>query len=1501
MPLPGGSSAKLGVGYEALWTVLQFTDILSERIHSIRLEPPGDEGKGVEFCTQQGKTKIYHQVKRQKTTTGRWTIADLKEMLAVFGEKLTAPDTECVFVSQHSAYQLEELSFRAQKSESFEEFERDFLNAELHRQSFQQLCDCWKKYSSSEVYEALKRVTCHTIDEDTLRGHVRGRLQLVVEGEPDNALDVLAQMTTSGTYMQQTVYARTLWKQLRDRGYRSRDLGKDAGLFQSVTRATDRYLKPLKDMAIGGRSISRQEACKVVENLLSESPNKCTLVTGDAGVGKSGVIVQVVEELRTAGWHVLAFRVDRLMPTQLPDEVGGQLVLRGSPALCLAAVSKKQRSVLVVDQLDAVSNASGRHPEFFECIDEIIDQALRQPQCHVILACRGFDLAYDYRLGRLKKAKRIDQEIKVAPLTPETVKEVIREYGQNPKGFSETQIKLLSIPLHLWLLGEALKAPDVEPSNLNDVTALYDAFWRHKQTALERLSRIPIRWTEVIERLRDQMNENESLIAPAEILDDYDRDVRLMTSENVLVKDGNSYAFFHQGFFDYAYARSFFRKGKKLIDLLKDGEQTLFRRSQVKQILTYKRSRGVDESYIEDLRHCLNDSKIRFHIKDLVFKWLGRLSDPCSEEWQILKTLLENEDWCKKSDPADKAKQHIWRLLHGSVAWFNVLDAEAEIEKWIESLDDEIVDRAVFILGGVQKDIADRVAVLVGPHLNESERWNQRLVYLVQVGDAGAGSEFFAMTLRLLDEGLLDESKRSIIVNSDFWSVFSQLPQHHPECACEMIAHYLERRKKICLEAGDTNPFEKSIPESQFAKHFFMETAERVPQQFVEQVLPFMLQVIEQNLYGGDLVPYRDVIWSTRLFSQKTDSVDEVILGAMEQALCSLASRQPPALRTVIEPLRDSKHDTIQYLIERAYAANGEEFGQEAAAYLLEGTFRMESGYSTEPRWATRQLLESITPHCTAGQLDRLEDMIMEYYPEWERGPDIRRKHGYTQFVLLSGMAESRLSDEALKRLAELRRKFGRDFPEPPREGRWGSVHSPIPKQAALKMSDEQWLRAMSKYGRVRTPREDNDFFKGGSFELAGVLEEQTKAEPERFANLLINKMSDELIPDYFNAILRGIAGADLGVQKIVDVCDRCHSLPGHPCGRWICSLVEKSARLPLPGHVVEILEWYACHDPDPDPAYASGMGLWQDGVNSVRGSAAMALGRMLFEDDSRTPSVLPILERMVDDPSLAVRSCVAYALTAAWNHDRDVSVRLFKRLTNCDQDLLGTEPVEHYLTYALRSHFDSLETLVSRMLESDIESVRQVGARRACVAGLTMPAARPLMRSCLEAGTLEKAEAAKIFGENLPYADFRAACENQLIKLFHDSDEKIHEAAGRCFFTLAKNQIGNYSGLVKAYVKSPAFDTYPNALLVALERSTGKLPDGTLEACEKFLALFGEEVFDIQTSTAALAESAGTIVVRLYTQGGPAATRSKCLDFIDRMALLRGYGLGRVLSEYDR
>ena len=1499
MPLPGGPAEKFGNRYEGRWTVACLLDVMDEKADSIRLEPPGPEEQGFEFWITKQGVREYHQVKRQHSN-GRWTLHTLERdsVLSNFTAKLQNSKVHCVFVSAYSADQLAELSERARDSVSWEEFNATFLSADKWRKNFVHVRRSLSGMPEQETYEQLKRVRIRTIDESTLLSMIESRASTLVDGNAANVVDVLAEMASDRVHDELT--AHDIWTHLESREFHRRRWDKDPRVLKAIEEANQRYLNHLRDQAIKDTVLPRQEVQTVCARLNESSEKAGVLVTGEAGIGKSWVMLQVVEELLVAGVLVVAFRADRLEFTQLPDKVGKQIELPGSPANVLAAVSQGKPCVLVIDQLDALSLASGRNTELFDCVYEIIQQAQAHTNMRILLACRKFDLDNDHRLRQLTGSDGIAETVVVERLTHETVRKIVACLGLDADSLNSKQLDLLSIPLHLKLLSVLEKDEEIRALNFETAQDLYDRFWDHKQEMLEERLGRTVRWTKVVYTLSDYMHENQTLSAPEVKVEEWKRDTAAMVSGNVLVLENKRYSFFHEGFFDYAFARRFAGGTQSLLDLLASDEQHLFRRAQVRQILLYLRDTECDR-YIANLEKTLTSPDVRFHIKQVIFALLADLSEPAKEEWEVISGFA-GKDF---SDPMTRLA---WATVRRP-PWFQLVDSLGLVRQWLDDPDEAFVDRAVTLLRVAQRQLPDSVAELAEPYVGRSERWNNRLLQLAVWADWSQGRRFLELVLRLIDKGIFD----AIADNSDFWRKLYGLQSTHPEWGCEAAGHYFNRQRRLSINAGQPNPFDYNdgaISKNHSAERTLNELAGNAPVSFVREVMPFMQAVIEDcasRERGGLLL---DPIWSFRFFQNGYDT-QAALLHAMETALSKLAIHQTELYRAVIEPLRESPFETFQYLLSRSLAANGPLFADEGVDHLCRRPEHLHIGYSSNTHWAARQLIESISPHCSDEKLKQLETLLLGYYSDWERRNPIRNRFGHAQFTLLDGIIETRRSEGVIKRIEELQRKFGRQDPPSPEPMEFQRIQPPIPEDAAQKMSNKHWLSAIRKHDTDCDDFTQDGRYVGGALELSRLLEDRVKHEPMRFAELIL-KFPDQANPSYFEAVLSGLSDTDLDIETIVRVTERCHRIEGRPLGRCICDPIASAAQDDVPPKALDLVAWYATEDPAPqqelwrtpaspggDPFY--GGDILTNGINTNRGRAAQAMARLIEADHSRIAHLKPALEKMVQDHSIAVRSCVAQVLLVMLRHDRALAVELFRQLCNTEDALLQTRFIERFLMFALQTHFRELSHILERMIASQAPDVASAGARQACLAALDLSEAADMAELCLSGTEAQKIGAAQVMAANIQTATYRSFCEDALIRLFNDCNDDVRSEAARCFINFEGTQFEEYEHLIAQFVSSDAFQQNYAHLLMALEKTTVQLPEVTLSACERFVDMAGRATSDIGTETAWSADSATKLTLRIYQQSSGDTIRARCLDLVDKLMEHDADEINRALEEFER
>lgn len=244
--------------------------------------------------------------------------------------------------------------------------------------------------------------------------------------------------------------------------------------------------------------------------------------------------------------------------------------------------------MLLIDQLEAVSLASGRMPQTSEVAADLIREAAAFPEMHIVLACRKFDVDNDYRIRALAASDGVSQ-LEVTPLSDEQVNAAVAAMGLPTATLTETQRRLLRIPLHLDLLRTI--ADQLGALSFSSSRQLFDAYWDCKRRDCEEW-RPGIRFAATIGLVAETMSTRKRLMILRTILDHggMQADGDVLISSNVLVLDGSQLAFFHEAFFDYAFARQLINREQTLIEFLLAGEQQLVRRSQVRQILMHLRT-----------------------------------------------------------------------------------------------------------------------------------------------------------------------------------------------------------------------------------------------------------------------------------------------------------------------------------------------------------------------------------------------------------------------------------------------------------------------------------------------------------------------------------------------------------------------------------------------------------------------------------------------------------------------------------------------------------------------------------------------------------------------------------------------------------------------------------------------------------------------------------------------------------------------------------------------
>ncbi|HYQ68064.1 hypothetical protein [Actinophytocola sp.] len=1216
----------------------------------------------------------------------------------------------------------------------------------------------------------------------------------------------------------------------------------------------------------------------LVDRLTSGDVRRVLVVHGQAGSGKSTVVVEAIDRVLAMGWAVSAVRMDAVEQVVLSAQaVGGVFELSDSPVVSLASAAEESPSLLVVDQLDAVSLYSGRMPDSFDAVTEMLEQAQAYPAMKVLVVVRTVDLHNDPRMRSLLDDPSSAESVEIGELTPDAVRQALTEAGVNPKNLDTATSTLLQVPLHLAIF---LHLPvEARTSTYRTLPELYEQFTRQIRRVTEKDA--PAAWQQTTNTLVSYMSDHESLQAPSAVLDGVPIGaVSALVSAGMLVDDGATMAFFHETYFDFLFARAFVTQGRDLHDFLATSGQHLFRRGQTRQVLEHLKA-VAPERFRQTVVRLMASDTIRVHLLDIVLNVL-RAHHPTAEDWLALEPLAFN---------GTRRTRRLVGLLR-LPQWFDAADATG---RWEDLLSDPTTaDVAVNQLVIAARDRAERAAELVRPYIGVSNTWNNWLRVMVTWSLTPG---LVDLAVELIDRGLLDDVRGSIAINSDFWSIVSTVKHEDPAGAARVVGAYLRRAWDRALIAGRADPFHSGYLSDTTGggETTIKDIAIAAPEQVLAEVLPFISTILDVTATSDSPDDLRHGrLWRYRTLGPHT--VHDALFEGVEHALITAAPHLHAAADPLIHRLATSDLEPMRFLACRAYTALADQAANEAVDWLLTDSHNLRLGWLDSPAWATRQLIEAATAHCDDDRIEALSTRLLDHYPARELKAENLRLRGHRQYELLSAIRHDRLPELPRRRLQELDRKFGPASLAPPQPMKFEFVPSPVPERATPFMTDENWDQAIRTY-RDEQSRWVDTGFSGGAPELAALFGRQAASEPERFAQLVLT-LDHNTHPAYLEHAIEALTGT-VPADLLAQVCVQARTIADEAVGQVICRAIAAVAAEAVES-MIDLLEHYA-HAEDPNtadtsvPDYSSDSyqpnWLEDAAINCVRGLCARAIGYLLTAQPEHAQRLLPTIAALAADPVLAVRAQAARAVRALLTTHPEQALQLADTLfTDTEPTIFDSDNSMKLLLATLKHSGDHFTQYLAKCLTAATPIADRAGQIWAvALINKQLSATSPIDPAALPPAA--KNGAAKVFA-NMPNA------RPEFVKaFFNDEDPEVRKTATNAMRHLKHIDIATARDLVASFTSSAAFPENYNTLFHTLEQSTSLLPETLLAASTRVIDTAGDDLGDIRTAAAAISRDIITVVLRLYHQGDR-HTRTACLDIIDRLSDVGALGLDEALSD---
>ncbi|MGE0051119.1 MAG: NACHT domain-containing NTPase, partial [Arcobacter sp.] len=363
-----------------------------------------------------------------------------------------------------------------------------------------------------------------------------------------------------------------------------------------------------------------------------DSDDNLLVITGKAGIGKTALLSKIQSNLIENDIAYLSIKSDKF-DIEKKDSIskffGVENILHS-----IKQLARKEKVVVLIDQLDALSLTMSSNQKTIHIILEFIEQLKYISNLKIIVSIREYDLKNDPLFKNLDNSNIINTQL----LNLGYVNTKLKSYIKESTKLNNTLIELLRTPLHLILFIE-LYPNDNSCISIKTLQDLYNKFWEQKIKLINKDIRKNI--IELLSSIVQKMNEIKKIEVPILYFEDEVEELNLLFSNGILKQENNKISFFHQTFYEYVFAKDFMKKNISLFEYILTTSQDLNIREQFKQIIQFLR--GTDEDkYLLELENILYSDKIRFHIKLLLISYLGSLENPTNEEFIFIQKLFRD-------------------------------------------------------------------------------------------------------------------------------------------------------------------------------------------------------------------------------------------------------------------------------------------------------------------------------------------------------------------------------------------------------------------------------------------------------------------------------------------------------------------------------------------------------------------------------------------------------------------------------------------------------------------------------------------------------------------------------------------------------------------------------------------------------------------------------------------------------------------------------------------
>lgn len=1183
-----------------------------------------------------------------------------------------------------------------------------------------------------------------------------------------------------------------------------------------------------------------------IKSPLGKNEQPVVLLVGGAGSGKTVILKDVFLKLKETNVPAIALKADRLYAKSIPD-LQNKIDLEDSFEKIVRTLSEvSERVVVLIDQIDALSQSLSAKREYLDAYNLLVRKLIVIDRVRVVISVRAYDLDYDNELKFYKNQK----SFKVGLLDADRVTQVLTKLGIRENEVPRQLLNLLQTPHHLNVF---CKVYDSQ-TNLRSIITLHDLY---ESLWIQQIAKVPTtspassdKCQNLVFTIAEHMHGEQRISTLSKtFFGSFPDEIEYLKSSGIVTETDKEIQFFHQTFFDFAFAKQFVQSGNAVTNYILENHQGLFIRSSLKMIIGFLREQDHTE-YIKALETILLSSQYRFHIKLMLLNLLGFEEAPTTKEKQLVKYRIL---------PSKELKIPFLESVTGN-SWFTFLLEEGELNKLITQnigWSNKLAER--------NWGYADKVVEKVKTQLrykNTSEKWDEqinllRLILIKQLPKSRQSvCDFLLNCSEFKGKSKFIFQMLYHVKEWDIPVVFKLFEKYEAEAVAYRFDYYkiledalnfnvdwvLQKYKAHCLNKleaikgfNDKHHFEHQ-DEELLNKLFEVDTIKTIDFAFdiIKRISAKTSEEDKSKLYMDLYFWMFD--YERHGHSHGYEAIYHLLIDKVQEQ----AEQTTPWFDQFLAEQQNSNSITILRLLFFGLLANPAHYANEI--FQLMELFHQKDGLDGEDKiqFQFRQLLKEVYSHFDNAQKKQIDRILLSLQSKYElniyqdeNGKKYHRLkwYGHKKYLYLSKVPKNELYERPVlkKVFLELERKFNKVTDREPNKIRMSWVGPPMDSSAYDKMTFEQWEQTFEKYDAEYNAEFASS--RGSILEHSRAFQAEVKIRASHFFPFIENLIDKNKVPyQYIVAGLTGLKEAKYDpaeVQRIYKKAlhisfDREYTL----YFVWVSSYFIESKILDQ--DVLEYLIEIAKNHPDPEGNTIRNDAL-MDGANNMRGSAAGRISEVYFNPAFEN-LVFEALYQIAQDSNLSVRVAIMPRLAMLMNLNEQKTLEVFLKLVSTNEP----EIMKHSIwsvQYLLNNNFDKLNDYFQRAIKMD--TIQDTIAVVLGVAWLKeKEGSYQLLNSLLKISDDAKAKlvdmAVKNLGDNKE--SVRTKCRQIFLRFLNSTDEKVIQEYSFSFFDLTPEMFLEVYPLLQKYARSNVAKKKPHYYFEYLLKCAKKHPVECLE-----------------------------------------------------------------------